>query len=66
MEIMLNPQKLAAAKKYYLRPIARWAFPPEDSEDISACADRGGLQISRIECAGRESCDNRSLAADAE
>jgi len=26
MEIMLNPQKLAAAKKYYLRPIARWAF----------------------------------------
>lgn len=40
-----------------LRPASGWTVPSEGRQEISVCADRGGLQISRVERTGGENCD---------
>lgn len=60
-EITRNPEKLPAAKNYIYDRLAGWTVRSEGREDISVCADRGSIQISRIECTGGESCDYCSL-----
>jgi hypothetical protein len=60
MEITRNPEKLPAAKKYVYDRLADGRFHPKVAR-IFPFAQAGGLQISRIECAGEESCDYCSL-----
>jgi len=50
----------ASGEEVCLRTVGGWAVPSEDREDISV-ANRRGVQISRIECAGGVSGDYGSL-----
>ena len=60
MEIT-RPGKAASGKEVCLRAVGGWAISSEDREGFSIRADRGGLQIYEIECAGGEGRDHCSL-----
>ena len=61
MEITRNPEKLPAAKKYVYDRLADGRFKPKIAKTFPICADGRGLQISRVERAGRENCDHYSV-----